>query len=139
MLTTIALVVFLTSVVVLFAQELKSFGKNLAMNKWVQLIVPLLIISILILYFEDFVFSILLFCRVFLFSLVYYLAKLIPFADKGMIIEKIIILLIVSLIPLFLSKILSKYFTLSLDIKRFFITVSMFLFVFVSFLLIVVS
>jgi hypothetical protein len=136
MLTTIAFVVLITSVLVLFSVELKTFSLKLLKNSWLQLLVPMLIVSLFVVNFEWQLSLFFVSCRIFLFTIVFDLAKLIPFADGQMILEKIIILILITIIPIIAAKSARKHLPLHMDADYLGIFISAFIWSLIAFLLV---
>lgn len=137
MLTTLAFVVLFLSIISLFSTEIQSLVKKIIAIKFVQIVGPLLIISWILLKEELHVTVFIGFCRIFLFSLVYYLSKIISFNDAALIIKKIIVLIILTLLPLLIGKLARKFTIYSFDVTKISLKISVFVFVVVAFLFII--
>ncbi|MDF1756893.1 MAG: hypothetical protein P1U74_01150 [Legionellaceae bacterium] len=132
MLSTIAFVVIFAAVTVLFSEELQSFGMKLLKNKSLRLLVPLLFISWIVAYFEFTVTELLVSCRIFLFSLVYYLSNAIPGLDWNLILEKVIILIVISISPLLIAKLADTKLNLKVKVSNITFWVTMFIWSFTA-------
>lgn len=109
-LNTVALLVLLAAIFVLFNEELQSFAKKIIKNNTCRLVFPLLFASYIIMLFEDKVTYFLISLRILLFSYIYGLTKLIPASMSigGAALEKIILLIFIITFILILGKLISK-------------------------------
>lgn len=93
MLTTLAIVVFLASIIVFFSEEIRKTIFGILKNRRFQLIAPLFLGSWLLIYHEWPIFMFVISCRIGLYYIVYGLAKLSPWlSGPNMIVERIITL-----------------------------------------------
>lgn len=107
-LNTIALLVLFAAVFVLFTAELQSFARKIISNNTCRFIFPLLFMSLLVLIFEEQVTYLLILIRISLYSVIYHLAKIIPFNTGQADFEKVLLLVVISFFPLLLARLLSE-------------------------------
>lgn len=107
-LNTIALLVLFAAVFVLFTAELQSFARKIISNNTCRFIFPLLFMSLLVLIFEEQVTYLLILIRISLYSVIYHLAKIIPFNTGQADFEKVLLLIVISFFPLLLARLLSE-------------------------------
>ena len=91
-LTIITFIIVFAAIFVLFVGDMQSILKKLASNRVLRFIFPFLIGSFLVFYLQWHVDLVLLWLRVFAFSCLYFLTKLLPFDFDRLFLEKIIFL-----------------------------------------------
>ena len=99
-LTIITFIIVFAAIFVLFVGDMQSILKKLASNRVLRFIFPFLIGSFLVFYLQWHVDLVLLWLRVFSFSCLYFLTKLLPFYFDRLFLEKIIFLSFIASVPL---------------------------------------
>ncbi|OGV37279.1 MAG: hypothetical protein A3E88_06290 [Legionellales bacterium RIFCSPHIGHO2_12_FULL_35_11] len=137
MLGTIAILVLIASIIVLFASELSSFIKKVIANKKVQLLFPLLFFSWLFLFFAKQIVYLSVVIRVFLYSLVLYLSKIFPFDGGDLISERILVLMLFSIFPILVAQLVDNYLHFSFKLKNIAHSLSIFIFAVITILYVI--
>ncbi|MDP3560695.1 MAG: hypothetical protein Q8R83_00775 [Legionellaceae bacterium] len=137
MLTTIACVVFFSSIIVFFSEEIRLTIIKLAKSRRVQFIAPLFICSWIVVHYEWHVLMFLVTCRLWLSYVVYFISKLTPWGPGRLASEQVLTLMLIISIPIGLTDLLLKWYKPRIGLRRIMLKVSAFFWVFCAFLLVV--
>ena len=99
---TIILVVVIGAIVVLFSQEFAELFKKLFTIYWVLLLLPLLLATAFIVYYEPWVYAALLSIQSFLLHLINLLASVLPFKMGANLVITVLLLVLLSCLPVLL-------------------------------------
>ncbi len=131
-----AIVVFISSILVFFSQELKSVYVKMLKNRALQLVVPLFICSYLLVKFQWNMMLLILNCRIGLFYAVYFFSKLNPFSNSTLQLERIFTLITLAFAPLVIASLIEKFYKPAAGkLFQIALRVSLFLWIFSLFLL----
>lgn len=99
MLLTLALVVLFCSIAVMFSQEIGNFFKKIFAIPGMKLLLPLIVVSLLVVYYEPWVFWGLLHIKTILHTMAATLANWLPFEAAALFLANVIILMGLSILP----------------------------------------
>ncbi len=138
MLTTLACVVFIASIIVFFSEEIRVTILTLVKNPTFQLLAPLLLLSCLIINFEWPFFMLVISCRIGLYYIVYGLAKIVPWVSgPNMVLERILVLFALPTALLGLTELLLLWKRSWIGIRHLALKMCVFLWVIAAFLLMI--
>lgn len=104
MLVTFAIVVFLSSIVVFFADEFGGYLKKILAIPGAKLLLPLVLASFFVEIYEGLGLWLLARCQVFIHQLIYQCAKVLPFEKVSITVARIVYLFLVASLPLWIFR-----------------------------------
>lgn len=108
MLLTLALIIFFSSILVVFSKEFIQLFKKIFSIKGSKLVIPLLIVSWVIYSFNVLFLSLLFYLREVLNNIVLFIVKMVPFHQGATSFSLIILLTLLSTVPIIIIDIFSR-------------------------------
>ena len=96
---SLTLIIFISAIVLLFAQEFTLFTRKLADIPSIKLLVPLAFASWITVIFEDWISWLLLYAQVKLNNLIQYISGILPFVTGAMDLVSIVLLCFMACLP----------------------------------------